>query len=217
MTALTLKALPAQKTITKAKIKGLATRETNLLRDTHEWTVSICQHGSTNGDVARVVAMAMDMGRTANRADYLAWLVAFTPIRYKFKGETKILASVGLKKGWTAEDFDLEGMVATPFWEFADAEDKEDKPAKGIDDLIKSISGYDSEKKFEENKVTLEAKLAAELVVALMGGAAFTNKLAKLVDEQAALFAQQEQTQAIESITGVAGVTELNTPAKKAA
>ena len=95
------------------------------------------------------------------RQAYVAWLVNFGPIRLV---ENKLLKD----KGEHANDLDVDGAKATPFWEFNPAQD----PVNfGAADIIQALNG--SIRKFErENYTAMNPAATAKLAEAKVAVAA---------------------------------------------
>lgn len=91
----------------------------------HAAAVSTLYHAEQHGDVTMAARLVLAMPQSSRRKALILWLQAFGPLKVQ-NGEDGKFAGFTISKGKKARPFDVDGAMATPFWDFT----KERNPAE---------------------------------------------------------------------------------------
>lgn len=103
------KMLEGAQSINKA-ITGLQRRGKQFEKDLHVTAVSVLNHAHAHGDVTLAIKLVDSLPSLTRKNALRDWLIAFGPFAYDAEGKK-------LKLNRKANT-NLEGAIATPFWEF---------------------------------------------------------------------------------------------------
>jgi hypothetical protein len=157
--------------------------------------LSACYHGKSDGQTTPLDGIAKALPNSVNGRLYANWVAAFTPMWIDVKSK-----KAGIKKGWEADQFDLDTMADTDPFDY-----KPEQEVKVYDldallrDLLKVANG-EKGKSFEVDDTTRE--LARSL-----------HEMAKVVNaEVKEALAENAELDAVKIVNGKmseAGVTHV--------
>lgn len=100
------------KTITH-NINLIRTAGIKLDQRVHDTATSIMSHAANCGDFGKMNTLYEALPKSARRLAFVAWVVAHTPLKF----DDKVGMFMKVKK--STKEYDVDGAVATPFWEFS--------------------------------------------------------------------------------------------------
>ena len=157
---------------------ALIRKNSNAFRDLLQDTlVMICRHGKNTGDVT-AMARLMNDGLTNwyRRGPICDYVADFTPVKIVFKGGVAV-ASLGEKE--QRKPWNIEGMVATPFWDHKSLA-KDNELPQDIDEVATDVIKFAERlsKRLKDGKIAPTAIDHVTRLIASIKGAVQTVRQA---------------------------------------
>lgn len=145
-----------------AAIASIAERGKKLDADIHRTGCSVIAHALKHGDATPAARLHDALPKSGRRKAYVAWLEAFSPIKLTVENGKPTTAK--LKKNHAPETYDVDGAIATPFWEFT----VERKPVPMT--LERALKAFEANlvKGIETGDIDLKAANDAKAAVAFL-------------------------------------------------